>query len=294
MGGGGTVWDALAYDPELDLLYVGTGNGSPWSRYVRSPGGGDNLFVSSILALRPDTGELVWHYQTTPGDNWDFTSTQHMILADLELGGRTRKVLMQAPKNGFFYVLDRETGELLSAEPFVTVTWAKGVDSRPGGRSRPPGLDYREQTVEVKPAPFGAHNWQPMSFNPKTGLVYIPAQEIPYFFRLDKEWKHRMGAWNTGADPTVADSLPARAGVGPPAGLGSGRAEGGLARAVHAAVERRHAHHRGQPRLPGHRARHLRGLPRDRRQAPVRGAGRHRHRRAARHVPSSTASSTWP
>ena len=208
VGGGGTVWDALAYDPGLDLLYVGTGNGSPWSRYVRSPGGGDNLYVSSILALRPDTGELVWHYQTTPGDNWDFTSTQHLLLADLEIGGRKRPVLMQAPKNGFFYVLDRETGELLSADPYVTVTWAKGVDLATGRPIEAEGLDYRDRTVEMKPSPFGGHNWQPMSYNPKTGLVYIPAQEVPYFFRLDKQWKHRMGAWNTGTDPTVADDFP--------------------------------------------------------------------------------------
>jgi quinohemoprotein ethanol dehydrogenase len=209
VGGGGTVWDALAFDPALDLLYVGTGNGSPWSRYIRSPGGGDNLYVSSILALRPDTGELVWHYQTTPGDNWDFTSTQHLLLADLTLGGRTRRVLMQAPKNGFFYVLDRETGELLSADPFVTVTWAQGVDLATGRPIETPGLDYRQQMVEVKPSPFGAHNWQPMSYNPKTGLVYIPAQEVPYFFRLDGAWQHRPGAWNTGVDPTVADAFPA-------------------------------------------------------------------------------------
>jgi quinohemoprotein ethanol dehydrogenase len=209
VGGGGTVWDALAYDPALDLLYVGTGNGSPWSRYIRSPGGGDNLYVSSILALRPDTGELVWHYQTTPGDNWDFTATQHLLLADLAIGGKPRKVLMQAPKNGFFYVLDRATGELLSADPFVNVTWAKRVDLATGRPVEAEGLDYRDRTVEVKPAPFGAHNWQPMSYNPTTGLVYIPAQDIPYFFRLDKEWQHLPGAWNTGADPTVADSFPA-------------------------------------------------------------------------------------
>jgi quinohemoprotein ethanol dehydrogenase len=208
VGGGGTVWDSVAFDPELDLLYVGTGNGSPWSRYVRSPGGGDNLYVCSILALRPDTGELVWHYQTTPGDNWDFTSTQHILLADLEIGGKKRKVLMQAPKNGFFYVLDRETGELLSADPYVTVTWARGVDLATGRPIEAEGLDYRERTVEVRPSPFGGHNWQPMSFHPGTGLVYVPAQEVPYFFRLDKEWKHRTGAWNTGADPTVADAFP--------------------------------------------------------------------------------------
>ncbi len=126
-GGGGTAWDSMAYDPELDLLYIGTGNGGPWTSYARSPGGGDNLFLCSILALRPDTGELVWHYQTTPGDNWDYTSVQHMILADLTTDGRTRHVLMQAPKNGFFYVLDRETGELISAEPYVSVNWASRV-----------------------------------------------------------------------------------------------------------------------------------------------------------------------
>jgi PQQ-dependent dehydrogenase (methanol/ethanol family) len=207
VGGGGTVWDSIAFDPALDLLYVGTGNGSPWSRYIRSPEGGDNLYVSSILALRPDTGELVWHYQTTPGDNWDYTSTQHILLADLEIDGALRKVLMQAPKNGFFYVLDRTTGDLLSADPFVTVTWATEVDLESGRPIEAPGLDYRDETVEVKPSPFGAHNWHPMSFHPETGLVYVPVNDIPYFFLLDKEWKHRTGAWNTGADPTVADDF---------------------------------------------------------------------------------------
>ncbi|MCP5058771.1 MAG: PQQ-dependent dehydrogenase, methanol/ethanol family [bacterium] len=208
VGGGGTVWDSIAYDPELDLLYVGTGNGSPWSRYVRSPGGGDNLYVSSILALRPDTGRLVWHYQNTPGDNWDYTSTQHIMLAELEIDGRERRVLMQAPKNGFFYVLDRETGELISAEAFAKVTWAKGIDKKTGRPIEVEGLDYRNKVVEVYPSPHGAHNWHPMSFNPQTGLVYIPANEVPYFFQLDPEYEYKPGAWNLGYDFTVADSFP--------------------------------------------------------------------------------------
>ena len=121
-GGGGTVWDAMAYDADLNLLYIGTGNGSPWNRHLRSPAGGDNLFLASIVALNPDTGEYVWHYQNTPGDTWDYTSTQHIILADLEIDGEMRQVLMQAPKNGFFYVIDRTNGDFISAEPFVETT----------------------------------------------------------------------------------------------------------------------------------------------------------------------------
>jgi quinohemoprotein ethanol dehydrogenase len=177
-GAGGTAWDSMAYDPELDLLYVGTGNGAPWSQYARSPSGGDNLFLASILALRPDTGRLVWHYQTTPGDAWDFTATQHMILAELEIGGQLRKVLMQAPKNGFFYVLDRETGKLISAEKFVFVNWASHVDLE-SGRPVPTGLaDYSEQARYVFPSAAGAHNWQPMSYSRRSGLVYIPVRDI--------------------------------------------------------------------------------------------------------------------
>jgi len=203
IGGGGTVWDSLAFDPELDLLYVGTGNGSPWTRHIRSPGGGDNLYLSSILALNPDDGEIVWHYQTTPGDNWDFTATQHMILADLEIEGRVRKVLMQAPKNGFFYVLDRATGELISARNYVTVTWASHVDLATGRPVEVAGQDYRDGLALVRPTAFGGHNWQPMSFNPGTGLVYIPAQEIQGAYRLDPAFEYRPGQFNTGTDMNV-------------------------------------------------------------------------------------------
>jgi quinohemoprotein ethanol dehydrogenase len=206
-GGGGTVWDSLAYDPELDLLYVGTGNGSPWSRYARSPGGGDNLYVCSILALRPDTGELVWHFQTTPGDAWDYTSTQHMILADLMIDGRLRKVIMQAPKNGFFWVLDREDGSFVSAEPYVEVTWAEGVDPETGRPVPSESAQYADGLVLVKPTVYGGHNWQPMSYNPLTGLVYIPAQEILGAYALDEAFTRTDRHFNTGTDPSVFAAL---------------------------------------------------------------------------------------
>jgi quinohemoprotein ethanol dehydrogenase len=187
LGAVGTVWDSLAFDPELDLLYVGVGNGAPWSRQTRSPGGGDNLYLASILALRPDNGDLIWYYQTTPGETWDYTATQHMILADLEIKGRLRKVLMQAPKNGFFYVLDRATGELISAQPYVNITWAHGVDLRSGRPIEAAGARYESGPATIFPSALGGHNWMPMSFNPHTGLVYIPAQEIGMLYDLERE-----------------------------------------------------------------------------------------------------------
>ncbi|PCJ64276.1 MAG: PQQ-dependent dehydrogenase, methanol/ethanol family [Candidatus Hydrogenedentota bacterium] len=199
IGGGGTAWDSMAYDPDLNLLYVGTGNGSPWNRSLRSPDGGDNLYLSSILALNPDTGRLKWHYQVTPADNWDYTATQHIILADMEIEGKDRKVLMQAPKNGFFYVLDRDTGELLSADNYVDVTWASHVDLETGRPVETDG-DYTSEPKLVYPSPTGGHNWHPMSYSPQTGLVYIPARKEPFLFINDTNFKYRKWSWNTGLD----------------------------------------------------------------------------------------------
>lgn len=201
-GGGGTVWDSMAYDPELKLLYLGVGNGSPWSSYVRSPGGGDNLFLSSIVAVKADTGEYVWHYQTTPGDKYDFTATQHMILADLQLGGQTRKVILQAPKNGFFYVLDRKTGQFISAEKYVNVTWASHVEAKTGRPAEDAaGTDYSKEIKLIMPSPFGGHNWHPMSFSPLTGLVYVPAQDIAFPYSNDPNYKPGKRGFNIAQQP---------------------------------------------------------------------------------------------
>jgi quinohemoprotein ethanol dehydrogenase len=198
-GGGGTVWDAIAYDPILDLLYVGTGNGGPWNQQERSPGGGDNLFLASIVALRPETGEYVWHYQVNPGDDWDYTATQPFILATLELGGRQRNVIMQAPKNGFFYVLDRQTGELLSAKNFVPTNWADHIDMTTGRPVENPAARYDRTGKPFLgwPSTRGAHSWMPMSYSPVTGLVYIPTQETSQVFDVVRGYRHNDVGWNT-------------------------------------------------------------------------------------------------
>ena len=222
MGGGGTAWDAFAYDPEARLLYVGTGNGSPWDRSIRSPGGGDNLYLSSILALDVDTGELAWHYQTTPGDNWDYTAVQQLTLAELRIGGRDRKVIMQAPKNGFFYVLDRLTGELLSADPITRITWASGVDLKTGRPIETPQARYTDALTTIAPGPGGAHNWQPMSFNPTAGLVYIPVSESTFVYGRDTEFKFRPGFWNLGIDLASSLGVGRSTPVRPPAGYSGG------------------------------------------------------------------------
>jgi quinohemoprotein ethanol dehydrogenase len=178
-GGGGDVWNAIAYDAESDTVYIGTGSGYPWNRRVRSRDAGDNLFLASIVALEGKTGTYRWHYQTTPGDTWDFDATMDIQLADLTLDGKLRKVLMQAPKNGFFYVLDRLTGELLSASPYAKVTWAKTVDMKTGRPIEVPGARYPNgDATKLWPSPMGAHNWMPMAYSPKAGLVYIPTVEM--------------------------------------------------------------------------------------------------------------------
>lgn len=220
-GGGGTVWDAIVYDPELDLLYIGVGNGSPWNYQLRSDGKGDNLFLGSVVALRPETGEYVWHYQQTPADNWDFTSAQPIVLATMTIGGQDRKVLLHAPKNGFFFVIDRATGKLISADPFVQgINWTTGYDA--GGR---PALNpdaYYGGTNKPfigMPGALGAHSWQPMAYSPKTGLVYIPANiaGLPYMppsgnkDRVAMSLGFNVGmSWSGGVlprDPAVIKSL---------------------------------------------------------------------------------------
>ncbi|MEH2538177.1 MULTISPECIES: PQQ-dependent dehydrogenase, methanol/ethanol family [unclassified Bradyrhizobium] len=204
-GGGGTAWDTITFDPDLNLVYIGTGNGSPWNRDVRSPSGGDNLYLASLVALNADTGKYVWHYQETPGDHWDYTSTQPMILADLTIDGTPRKVILHAPKNGFFFVVDRTNGKFISAKNFVDVNWATGYDAN-GRPIEVKEARGREQYDSI-PGPYGAHNWHPMSFNPQTGLVYLPAQNIPVNLTPETAFKHNAqepgkfasaAGWNLG------------------------------------------------------------------------------------------------
>jgi quinohemoprotein ethanol dehydrogenase len=179
--GGGNVWNAVTFDPQFNRIYVGTGNGSPWNQRIRGRAGGDNLFVASIIALDADTGDYVWHYQTAPGDNWDYDATEDLVLADLRLDGTNKKVLMQANKNGFFYVIDRSSGKIISAEKFAHVTWADHIDRLTGRPVETPGMrpiGPSSSVISVWPSENGAHSWPSMSFNPQTGLVYIPGIDI--------------------------------------------------------------------------------------------------------------------
>ena len=215
-GGGGTVWNAMSYDPDTDTLFIGTGNGAPWNYRIRSAGRGDNLFLCSIVALNATTGEYKWHYQVNPAESWDYTATMDMPLATLTIDGKPRQVIMQAPKNGFFYVLDRVTGKLISAEPYARVNWAKKIDRSTGRPVEMPGIRYEKRPVTMWPGSEGAHNWLPMSFNPNTGLVYIPVYDLPY--RYDDlginllHWAHLPGNGNgNGVNANVAMDLPGAA-----------------------------------------------------------------------------------
>jgi quinohemoprotein ethanol dehydrogenase len=210
-GGGGTPWEGIVYDPDLDLLYFGTGNPTAWYRGLR--GAGDALYTASILAVHRGNGELAWNFQTTPGDNFDFDATQPLVQADLKIGGQTRKVIMQANKNGFFYVLDRATGEFISGGPFVNgVNWATGLDPKTGRPIETPGAFDMKPGI-VSPGPDGAHNWNPMAFSPKTGLVYLPSKSGSHFLHApNTKWKYDEENSNIGLDGLYDGPLGAQMG----------------------------------------------------------------------------------
>ena len=178
VGTGGTVWNGITFDPELNRVYIGTGNSGPYDPEVRSPGGGDNLYLASMVALDADTGKYIWHYQVNPREAWDYKATANMIATTLAIDGKPRKVLMQAPTNGFFYVIDRETGQFISAEKIGKVTWADHIDPVTGRPVEAKNIRYENGETLMWPGPVGAHNWQDMSFSPQTGLAYIPYMQL--------------------------------------------------------------------------------------------------------------------
>ena len=197
LGGGANPWDSIAYDPALDLIYVGTGNSSPHSQYYRSDDKGDNLFVCSIVALHGKDGSYAWHYQMNPGEEWDWTCTQSLISADLVIDGKPRKVLMQAPKNGFFYVLDRATGQFISARAHVMQNWNLGFDAH--GRPKVnPDVRYGFDPKLVEPGPGGGHNWFPMAYSPRTNLAYFPSYQSGFVYALQPDWKPQPFRSNSG------------------------------------------------------------------------------------------------
>ncbi|HEY1859006.1 MAG TPA: PQQ-dependent dehydrogenase, methanol/ethanol family [Gemmataceae bacterium] len=198
LGGGGNVWDGITYDPELNMVYIGIGQGGPWVQGFRDPMTKDNLYLCSIVALNADTGKYVWHFQTTPADEWDYDAVQQLTLADIKIDGKLRHVIMQAPKNGYFYVLDRKTGKFISGAPYVKVTWSTGLDPKTGRPHEAPGMRYEEHPIEASPGPAGGHAWQGMSYNPNTGLVYLPSLDSTFRYISAKEFKPELGAYNWG------------------------------------------------------------------------------------------------
>jgi quinohemoprotein ethanol dehydrogenase len=205
VGGGGSPWDVIVYDAALSQVLVGTGNGTPWNHRIRSGDNGDNLFLSSIVALDPDSGTYKWHYQETPAESWDFDAAQPIILAELKLDGQDRQVMMQASKNGYFFVIDRHTGKPISVQNFVPVNWADGYDTQTWRPKVRPEANYDVNGSDwlALPSAFGAHNWHPMAYSPKTGLVYIPTQLVPFGYADDRHFEYAPGRWNLG-DASVA------------------------------------------------------------------------------------------
>ena len=199
LGGGGNPWNAISYDPQLDLLYFGTGQAGPWVQKYRSAMNQDNLFICSIIAVKPETGRFVWYFQTTPGDEWDFDSIADLVLADITIDGKLRHVIMQAPKNGYFYVLDRKTGKFISGAPLQKITWAKGLDARTGRPIINPEAHYGTSGMILWPGPGGGHVWQGMSYSPETQLVYVtPGMATSFNYVQAKEFKPELGEYNWG------------------------------------------------------------------------------------------------
>ena len=280
LGGGGTVWDSITYDPETDLVYFGTANAEPWNPAFRNTKEGDNLYTASIVAIHPDTGEYAWHFQETPEDRWDFDSDQQIIAATLPIDGQPHRVVMHAPKNGFFYVLDAKTGKFLSGKAFATVNWASGLDPATGRPKVNPAARY-----EITGKPFislpsatGAHTWNPMSFSPTTGLVYIPTNESAFLYAsATKDWKPTKIGFQIGIDlaataPTVDPKAAAAAAA---TNTGALVAWDPVAQApalgdqAPRTMEWRYARHRRQPGLPGNRGRRVSRLCRRQRQAAM-------------------------
>jgi quinohemoprotein ethanol dehydrogenase len=199
-GGGGTAWSGMTYDAELHRVYVGVGNAAPWNWKIRNPAGGDNLFLASIVALDARSGKYLWHYQVNPDEAWDYSAAMDMLLTTLEIDGRPRKVLLQAPKNGFFYVIDRQTGKLLSATPFVKTTWAKSIDLGSGRPVEAPNIRYETGSSSMWPSFYGGHNWQPMAYSPQTRLIYFPTLNVGATWSDagvdERNWRPTPGAFN--------------------------------------------------------------------------------------------------
>ncbi len=275
LGGGGTVWDGIVYDQRLNLVYFGTGNGTPWNRAYRGSGGGDNLFLASIVAVNADTGAYAWHYQQAPGEAWDYDATSPLMLADSKIDGKSRRVLMQASKNGYFYVLDAKTGQFISAKNFVTVNWATGFEAKSGRPIVNPDARYDEtgKATMIQPGAQGAHGWHPMSFNPQTGLVYFSAVETGFAVKGAQSFKAQPMGANTGLQfPVPADELedtPAARSALPARGVGPGKPARSLAQRRARNDWRRNAFDGRWARVPGHEQGPVRRVSRNGRQGAV-------------------------